>query len=270
VTGLDADALRRAIEGRQWYHTLELAPGAVTPGWFDTRELVDRLPIPSSLDGCRCLDIGTFDGFWAFTMERRGASEVVAVDLLDPRRFDWPVNSAEATIEEIGKRKRAGEGFAIAHQALGSAVRRIERSVYDLDREELGGFEFVYLGSLLLHLRDPIRALERVREVCDGSLLVVDSISLGLSLAFPTRPLASLDGLGRPWWWNPNLAGLARMIVAAGFELRARPRRVFIRPGAGQPLPAPHPRLLLRRQGREALMLAQRGSPHGAVLASPT
>jgi tRNA (mo5U34)-methyltransferase len=202
-------------------------------------------------------------------MERRGAREVVAVDLLDSRRFDWPVNSAEATIEEIGKRKGQGEGFEIARRALGSEVQRVEMSVYDLDREQLGGFDFVYLGSLLLHLRDPIRALERVRDVCDGTLLLVDSINLPLSLASPRRPLASLDGLGRPWWWNPNLAGLARMVVAAGFRVLEPPRRVYIRPGAGQPLPAPHARLLLRRHGREALLLSVRGSPHGAVLASP-
>jgi tRNA (mo5U34)-methyltransferase len=269
VNGPDPEDLRREVDMRQWYHTLELAPGIVTPGWFDTRELAAELPIPASLEGLRCLDIGTFDGFWAFTMERRGAREVVAVDLLDPRRFDWPVNSPEATIEEIGKRKGQGEGFEIARRALGSEVQRVEMSVYDLDREQLGGFDFVYLGSLLLHLRDPIRALERVRDVCDGTLLLVDSINLPLSLAFPRRPLASLDGLGRPWWWNPNLAGLARMVVAAGFRVLQPPRRVYIRPGAGQPLPAPHARLLLRRQGREALLLSVRGSPHAAVLASP-
>jgi len=265
----DPQDLRREVEERQWYHTLELAPGVLTPGWFDTRQVAGELPIPASLDGLRCLDIGTFDGFWAFTMEGRGAREVVAVDLLDPRRFDWPVNSERATIAEIGKRKGQGEGFEIARRALGSRVQRMEMSVYDLDREQVGRFDFIYLGSLLLHLRDPVRALERVRDVCDGSLLVVDSINLPLSLAAPRRPLASLDGLGRPWWWNPNLAGLERMVVAAGFRVLRPPRRVYIEPGAGQPLPAPHPRLLLRRRGREALLLGRRGSPHGAVLAAP-
>jgi hypothetical protein len=27
-----------------WYHTLELPGGEVTPGWFDTRAAVDRVP----------------------------------------------------------------------------------------------------------------------------------------------------------------------------------------------------------------------------------
>jgi tRNA (mo5U34)-methyltransferase len=268
-TGLDSAALRREVNEHQWYHTLELAPGIVTPGWFDTRSVARELPIPASLEGRRCLDIGTFDGFWAFEMERRGASEVLAVDLLDPRRFDWPVNSTEATIEQLGQRKRSGQGFEVARRALGSSVRRVELSVYDLDPDDLGRFDFVYMGSLLLHLRDPVRALERVREVCAGTFLLVDSISLALSMIFPSTPVAFLDGLGRPWWWNPNLAGLERMLVAAGFKIQERPRRAYISPGAGQPLPRPHPKLLLRRHGREALVLWRRGSPHGAVLASP-
>ena len=56
----------------------------VTPGWFDTRAVAPKLPFPERSTGKRCLDIGTFDGFWAFEMERRGADEVLAIDLLDP------------------------------------------------------------------------------------------------------------------------------------------------------------------------------------------
>src|SRR5688500_6101672 len=29
-----------------WYHTIEVHPGVVTPGWFDLRLIVDRLPWP--------------------------------------------------------------------------------------------------------------------------------------------------------------------------------------------------------------------------------
>src|SRR3954466_13460849 len=90
---------------REWYHTLELAPGVVTPGWFDTRKVVSQLPFPASLAGKRCLDVATFDGFWAFEMESRGASEVAAIDLIDPLAADWPVNSSAAVKEAIGQRK---------------------------------------------------------------------------------------------------------------------------------------------------------------------
>jgi tRNA (mo5U34)-methyltransferase len=266
---LDVAELRAQVAGREWYHTLELAPGVVTPGWFDLRPALERVPLPASLEGMRCLDIGTFDGFWAFEMERRGAAEVVAVDLTDPERWDWPPASDNAMVATLGARKRKGAGFALAHRALASQVQFVERSVYDLDAAQLGRFDFVYLGSLLLHLRDPVRALERVRSVCAGRLLVVDTIDASLTLAFPRRPVARLDADGRPWWWQANAAGLVRMVTAAGFQVAGRPRLVRFARGAGQRVPRPSRALLASRVGRRELAVALAGDPHAALLASP-
>ena len=264
---VSAQALRERIASREWYHTIELAPGVLTPGWFDTRAIAARIPMPSSLEGLRCLDVGTFDGFWAFEMEKRGAAEVVAVDLLDPRRADWPADTKPETIEAIGRRKGRGEGFLVAHEALGSSVQRTEMSVYDLDPSRLGDFDFVYLGSLLLHLRDPVGALMCVASVCRGRLLVVDAIDLLDSILHPRRPQAHLDAVGRPWWWKPNIAALARMVEAAGFRAVGTPQRIFMRRGAGQAVRAPRPWQLLRRSGIDSFILWRWGDPHAAVLA---
>jgi len=262
------DGLRDRVTDVQWYHTLELSPGVVTPGWFDLRPLAPRLPWPA-LEGLRCLDVGTFDGFWAFEMERRGAAEVVAVDLLTPSDWDWPHDSRPDTVTHIAERKRAGVGFELAHEILGSSVTRHDMSVYDLDPDVVGSFDFVYVGSLLLHLRDPVRALERVREVCRGSVLLVDAIDLTLSVRHPRRPVASLDGRGRPWWWKPNAAGLVRMVEAAGFTLLQAPQRVLMPPGAGQTRRVPTVRMLRDRTSREMTFHAWRGDPHLAVRARP-
>src|SRR4051812_50002084 len=90
--------LKRALE-REWYHTIELAPGVVTPGWFDTRSVVQQLPFPASLAGKRCLDVATFDGFWAFEMERRGAPGTIRVGVLHPVRRGWPGESQSEGVE---------------------------------------------------------------------------------------------------------------------------------------------------------------------------
>jgi len=261
--------LEAEVAELEWYHTLELAPGVVTPGRLDTRRVVDAIPFPASLAGRRCLDVGTFNGFWAFEMERRGAQEVVAIDVLDPARWDWPAGSDPETIEAIGRRQAGGAGFELARRELGSAVRRLDRSVYELDEREVGRFDVVYLGSLLIHLRDPVRALERVRAVCDGTLIVVDGIDLPLSFLFRRNPVARLDGRGRPWWWYANAAGLARMVEAAGFEVLEGPRRLFIPPGPGWPLDRLRPRLLRTREGRYHLTVAWKGDPHALVVARP-
>jgi len=253
----------------QWYHTMELRPGVVTPGYLDTRPVVERLPLPRSVAGLRCLDVATFNGFWAFEMERRGSDDVVAIDVLDPAHWDWPVASTPDAIEAIGARHAGGRGFDIAKRELGSAVQRVERSVYELDPEQDGTFDLVYLGSLLVHLRDPVRALERIRLVCRGTLVVVDGIDLPLSLMLPRLPVARFDGRGRPWWWYSNAAGLARLVESGGFEVTEGPKRLFVPPGPGQPLAPTRPRLLLTRAGRQALVIARKGDPHAALSARP-
>src|SRR5439155_16266083 len=81
--------LRERVAEIDWYHTLELAPGVVTEGMFDHRPYVDRYRLPADLRGRRVLEVGTFDGFWAFELERRGA-RVTAIDVDRVEHYDWP------------------------------------------------------------------------------------------------------------------------------------------------------------------------------------
>jgi tRNA (mo5U34)-methyltransferase len=267
---LSDDELRQYVAEQEWYHTVELRPGIETPGWFDTRPTAAALPWPD-LAGKRCLDVGTFEGFWAREMHRRGASDVVAIDILDPRQWDWPIGSTSELLSALGERKRGGEGFHFVNGVLGTPIEHREMSVYDLDASEVGDFDMVYVGSLLLHLRDPIRALERVRGVCKptGFVLSVDAIDLELTLRHPRRPLAELDGQGRPWWWKPNIAGLARMLTSAGFDVVERTGPIFLKPGRGQRLPGWSPSMLRNAASREVMVTKWRGNPHAAVLAKP-
>jgi tRNA (mo5U34)-methyltransferase len=260
------EQLRGRVAGIEWYHTIELAAGVVTPGWFDTRSIVERIGFPSDLSGKRCLDIGTFDGFWAFTMEQRGAAEVLAIDVPDPASWDWPANSPPDAMEQISRR-RPSAGFALVAEVIHSRVERREISIYDLDTDLVGRFDFVYIGSLLLHLRDPVGALMKVRGVCDGRLLLVDAIDESPVLG--RLPAARLDGRGRPWWWKPNLAGLVRMVEAAGFTPVAPIRRARIPAGSAQGRPPLSSRTLLNRYAREAAVIARFGDPHGVVTALP-
>src|SRR5581483_5072544 len=135
-----ASDLVERVNALHWYHTIELAPGVLTPGWFDTRPTVAKVPLPSSLAGHRCLVVGTWDGFWAFEMERRGAASVTAIDIEDPDRWDWPPHML-TDADEHGDRamvaalKAGGASFALAREALGSSVERLDLSVYELDAE---------------------------------------------------------------------------------------------------------------------------------------
>ena len=208
---MSAADLRTEAARHPWYHTLELGDGVVTEGMFDHRPVLDRYPLPDDLSGMRCLDVATMDGFWAFEMERRGAASVMALDLEDPEALDWPASlrHQEKTLDES-----KGERFALAKRALGSDVERVLMSVYDLS-PELGTFDFVFCGDLLLHLKDPITPIERIRSVCTHSAVIVNVIK---RFRFrEDRALAELDGVDTFSWWTTNLAGLVRIVRAAGF-----------------------------------------------------
>ena len=266
----DLTALRLAVEEhRFWYHVLELAPGIVTPGWFDLRPIADSLPWPD-VRGKRCLDVGTYDGFLAFELERRDAAEVVGTDISDPSGWDLPAprrRHAEQVIALMAGEKTGG-GFEIARRALGSSVERLEISIYDLSPEEVGTFDVVVCGSLLLHLRDPVRGLEAIRSVCSGRFLSSETIRPGLGLLHRRRPLAELRGGEKGQWWIPNVAGHRRMLTAAGFEVEASSGPYAIPFGPGHPATS-NPTRLLRENALARLMTGRMGVPHNALLAKP-
>ncbi|HEX8120667.1 MAG TPA: class I SAM-dependent methyltransferase [Solirubrobacteraceae bacterium] len=258
-----------------WYHCIELPDGTVTPGAFDLRPSTRVVPLPASLAGKRCLDVGTWDGFWAFEMERRGASEVVAIDIDDPDQWDWPprerLASSRGGLAVLAARKRPGAGFGFAAAALGSRAQRVVRSVYELDPEVDGTFDVVFLGSLLLHLRDPVAALDRLRSVCSGVAVIADTVEAIPSLLRPRTPSVRLDGIERPWWWLPNRAALHRMVRSAGFDIEEATGLYFVPRGPAHDKPTL--RDLVRHagtaEGREAVLVAVRGIPHAAVRARP-
>jgi tRNA (mo5U34)-methyltransferase len=217
--------LRERIDAHfGWYHTIDLPDGSTTPGWTDLRALAAKV-LPS-LEGRRCLDIGTFDGFWAFAMEERGAAAVYALDVDDPGEKDLPPNTREQIREQRAQTPfEQGAGFALAHEARGSKAQRIVTRVKDLSVETLGGqpADFVLCGAILQHLRDPVGALERIRDVLSptGELLMVETYSKALSgRRHGGRALAEF----RPavegslfTWWAPNKKALEAWGTCAGF-----------------------------------------------------
>jgi tRNA (mo5U34)-methyltransferase len=258
------------VAGQLWYHTIELGPGVVTPGWFDLRPVVNVMPWPD-VAGRRCLDVGTYDGFLAFELERRGAKEVVAVDIPDHNLWDWPVDVRAKGGENLARLAgpEKGRGFRIAAKALGSAATLLPISVYDLNPDELGVFDVVVCGSLLLHLRDPLRALEAIRSVCGGVFLSAEQIDLALSVRHPRQPLARLSGVGELCqWWVPNHAGHRQMVQAGGFRIEQATRPYSEQYGVAHPRPARN-RTNLVNAALQRTFTGRIGVPHAALLARP-
>ena len=215
-----------------WYHSIELPNGEIIQGHQTVEQQRLRLrqfPIPEDLRGKRVLDIGAWDGWFSFEMEKRGAS-VVAVD---------------ATYNEK---------LLQAREWLGSKIEYRVMDVYELRPAELGVFDIVLFLGVLYHLKHPVLALERVcamsRDlVCVESQVMHDGFDPG---AVPVMEFYERDELGGQFdnWVGPNVACLMAMCRSAGFAwvhfegmLIDRAHVSCFRTWAGAPGTAAGPRL---------------------------
>ena len=218
-----------------FYHSIDLGPGVATKGWWDLRHALTLIPFPD-VRGKRCLDIGTWDGFYAFELERRGAAEVVALDLPDVSQVDYPpeVRADRSFNPSPPGQPSRNAGFHLVHEALDSAVIFRPGNVYDLDPADVGTFDVVTMGSLLLHLRDPVRALDAVRAITsmDGFFLSIDFIHPNAQLRSRRTPLFELRGEGSDFqWWLANDAGCRQLLRVGGFDIDATSPFFLLRPG---------------------------------------
>lgn len=190
------------IAGIDWFHRIELAPGLVTDGKIDPRPRLAGLRLPDDLSGRTLLDVGAWDGFFSFEMERRGA-KVTALD-----SFSW---SGE------GWGSRAG--FDCAREALGSTVTPVEMEVLDLSPDAIGTFDVVLFLNVLYHMMHPALAIERVASVT-RDLLVLETFT---DLNDVAEPAIALYAPGDLWgdetsYCGPNVPSLDLMLRNAGFR----------------------------------------------------
>lgn len=219
----DRDALLKEALGQHWYHVIEIAPGVFTDGDVDHKEMAPKL-LPADLKGKRALDVATFDGYWAFELEKRGA-QTAAIDLARFEDTEIPYANRERILGGVQPGEVPGLRFGLAKQLLSSGVERVECPVYDLTPERIGGkVDYAVLSDLLIHLADPVRALIAVRESLNpgGRLLLSEEINVPLSVLRPRRPSAEYQSNFTNYnWWHANTACLKAWLIHAGFtEIR--------------------------------------------------
>jgi tRNA (mo5U34)-methyltransferase len=194
----DLGDLQRVVRELTWHHQIDLGNGIVTPGRDRSAHKLEALRLPP-LTSKSVLDVGAWDGYFAFAAERLGASRVVALDSVI-----W--------------RNVSKVPFEVARRALGSRVEDIELEVVDINPDAVGVFDVVLFLGVLYHMRDPMRALEAVSSVT-RELLVVETLS---DMNFTRRPVVAfypssyLDG-DHSNWWGPNIAATVAMLEEFGF-----------------------------------------------------
>jgi SAM-dependent methyltransferase len=149
--GADEATARQVLdEVPFWFHTFALDGTAIyTPGV--ARDHRYRLPwLPDDLTGRRVLDVGTFDGFYAFLAEARGAERVVAVD--NEQYRDW-------VHARWGVGLEGGEGFRAIAGLIGSRVDYRRLDAFELDQLD-ESFDLVLCFGILHRVESPLGLLK--------------------------------------------------------------------------------------------------------------
>ena len=179
-----------------WWHSFEMPDGSVVEGVCSLEGLKRRLaqfPIPYDLSGKRVLDIGAWDGFFSFEMEKRGA-EVVAIDCWDNERF------------------------RLMRSMLNSRVDYRILDMYELTPATVGKFDIVIFFGVLYHLKHPLLALERICALTTD-LACVDTFVSDDDSPTPRMEFYEHAELGGQTdnWVGPNVACLLAFCRTAGF-----------------------------------------------------
>jgi tRNA (mo5U34)-methyltransferase len=221
-----------------WWHSIDLGQGVVTPGrvannWL-TR-MLETLRLPN-LQGKRVLDIGTYDGFFAFAAEKGGAAKVVAVDY-----YTWSMD----LVKQVQLWKECQEkgvpmppepevpdlwhpdtlpgkkGFDTAHKALGSQVEAVVCDYMALDLDRIGTFDVVLYLGVLYHMKDLLGAMRRVAQLTkDLAVIETEAVEVpGFAdhALCEFYPFSELNGDSSNWW-APNEKALVGLCRAAGFR----------------------------------------------------
>jgi tRNA (mo5U34)-methyltransferase len=180
-----------------------------------------------------------------------------------------PSVRSQSWLDGVGFGRSHIERFRLAQAALRSQVEHRVVSVYELAPETVGKFDLVFCGSLLLHLRDPLRALSCIRSVTGGMAIVESAADPELQRAHPgdpvvrfgTREFENVPGEKVTYWWLTPRA-LEDMLLYAGFE-EVEHRGTFELPPTGMPTVAAIARP--RRRGGLAARLRRLVRRRGAA-----
>jgi len=204
-----------------FYHVMDLPGIGLVGEQWDLRETTDQYLGDFDYKGKRALDVGAGSGFLTFEMEKRGA-EVVSFDLGDDIPWDIVPSAASGTrLEDAIAQKRDNverlkNSYWYAHRLLKSNARAFYGNIYDLPLA-LGTFDVIFLGAVLLHLRDPFQALYSVSRLSADAIVISDISYRADEPVMSFLPTGTTGG-AIDTWWQLSEPCIIRMLETIGFR----------------------------------------------------
>ena len=233
---MDKEKILSELEKHQWYHVIDLGDGISTPGqtlWSPLWEQIRRVRTRLDYQGKKVLDIGSFDGMWAFEAESLGAAEIVATDCCNEQLHNF------LFCKQILGSKVLPYYNVAPHQLFDRLDVYFQENFHDEDDHERL-FDIVQHLGVLYHQRDPLMSLSQARNCMKlGGKLLLETACIiseeGFMLFNGTPPAdekwlscamkfgdhnAKTYRIGPDLsvWWAPTLQCLKEMLTASLFE----------------------------------------------------
>jgi O-methyltransferase len=213
-----------------FYHSIALGGGDVLyQGEWDLRGHEPTYLGNYDFRGKRILEAGPATGWLSAYMAGQGA-ELVVLDLPlgeCPELVPHPevdMDSARASGAISASRLRNSWWFSKA--LLGYQARAVYADIY-APPPDLGRFDAAVLGSILLHLSSPFRALQSIASLVDDTIIVTDVFSApqfpaieNLKQNIPSLVLfnATRPPIGLVHWWSLGPDVIVHMLELLGFS----------------------------------------------------
>ena len=203
-----AEIEQRIEELKPWYHKIDLGGGIVTPGfdfdeqWVLTRSVMDNI----DYRGKKVLDLASWDGYWAFRAERKGAELVVSSDA----RLNGFRNLLYA--REVLK----SDIIPMCNVPVQELPSRL--STIGLPEK----FDIIHHLGLLYHLRDPLLSITQARKViADDGIMMLETAFIdddeNSYMAF-NGVEGNYHFYGPSDTWAPTRLCLKEMLIRSLFE----------------------------------------------------
>lgn len=211
------ELMDRIRELGPWYHNIVFSgidTNATDPDYPARRWRHFEPHVPDDLTGKTVLDIGCDAGYFSLELKKRHAERVVAIDIMAYR---------------LAQVRFASYWFDLP-------IEPRELDVYDVERLKTT-FDVIVFPGVLYHLKHPLYALEKVANVCTGTLFF-QSATRGSEEDFTPAddyPATEVEVFERPEfpklyfiekslnaddsnWWLATTSCLKAMLRVSGFE----------------------------------------------------
>ncbi len=214
-----------------FYHTMEVPGHGLIKGFWDLRPKVRQYLGGVELRGKRVLEVGTASGYLCMHMEHEGA-EVVAFDLSEDEDADVVPfarhDIARRALDHKDFMQKIRNGFWLNHRAHHSKARAVYGTAYRIPAA-IGPVDVSIFGAILMHLRDPLLALQNALRLTRETVIITEPIGRGRGIpkafvrqrllrnAMNFQPRVKPESPATTWWaLSPGL--LERFLGVLGFE----------------------------------------------------